>query len=171
MLGRFFSRLSAKVPFLSSQKADLGVATKGALGVDAKGRLLPISVRQVVLGLLIEVSRRDGVVVAAEQLAVSAIAEQFLHLNETEIAAAFAEDEKAPRSLGDVMRLDTVARALNVAYTVSQRVLLLSLCWRVMMADGEGSPEERRFVRQIGYRLLLNEQDVDHAFDTAVRLQ
>jgi len=66
-------------------------------------------------------------------------------------------------------RIEVMARAFNEVYSSYQRKFLMGLCFRLVMVDGQGDRQEHRFIKQVGYRLLLTPEDFFYAFDSALR--
>jgi uncharacterized tellurite resistance protein B-like protein len=126
-----------------------------SIAVDHAGRPVGQDVLEAVVRLLIEITRSDSDIADEEAGAIMDVVMTYFAESEEQIPALLrrvADQTKQGENLNEVFAL------LNQTYSPDQRLLLLSVCWRIVMADGEIARSERRFATQLRYRFQLSEE-------------
>lgn len=59
--------------------------------------------------------------------------------------------------------IDLFARRINEFYSDEQKIYILSLIWRVVLADGNVDTIEQRYISQIRFRMMLTEDQAEQA--------
>ncbi len=71
--------------------------------------------------------------------------------------------ELADKLRGQQEKIDRFISTLNDNFSDEQRVLVLSMVWQVVMADGKVDKFEKRFAKQVQTRLKLSEEQAADA--------
>ncbi|MCB0346204.1 MAG: TerB family tellurite resistance protein [Bdellovibrionales bacterium] len=71
--------------------------------------------------------------------------------------------ESADKLRGAKGKIDEFIKTLNENFSEEQRVIVLSMVWQVVMADGKVDKFEKRFAQQIQNRLKLSDEQAEEA--------
>ena len=118
--------------------------------------------------LMFEVARADFAIEAAEQQAVCDLLTREFGLSVEELTRV---TEDAADRVDAATCLFEFTRAVNELATVVQKRALLSMMWRVAMADQELSRYEEHIIRRVSDLLYLPHADFIHAKLNATQSQ
>ncbi len=120
------------------------------------GEAKPPSIELATAALLIEVSRADAHLDAAEkQSVVQALIEQFqLPAADIDELVRLAEDE-----VEEAISLYQFTRLVNENYAYEQKLQLIEAMWRVAFADGELDKYEDYLVRKVADLIYVSHTD------------
>ncbi|MCB0352235.1 MAG: TerB family tellurite resistance protein [Bdellovibrionales bacterium] len=134
------------------------------ISVDKHGKPTPYELLMASAVLMIEMAGADKDIAHAEAQAVcDALASRF-GIDEDEIpelvqAAIAARQEKG--------RIDEFVKAINENFNDAQRQQILSMVWRIVLADGKVDKFEERFAKQLMNRLRLSSEQAEEAREMA----
>ena len=122
----------------------------------AEQRLRARNLELACAALMFEVARADFAIQDAEQQAVSDLLTREFGLSSEELATV---TEEAAEQVDAATCLFEFTRAVNELATVDQKRGLLSMMWRVAMADQELSRYEEHVIRKVADLLYLPHSD------------
>ena len=138
---------------------------EGSVGLDKDSSGEPTTEDlQIATGvLLLEMSGRDEDYAPEEVRAIFLeMKAQFGIEDEHEIMALL---EKATDLREEKEKIDSFVQTLIDNYSEEQRSLILSMAWKVILADGEIEKAEKRFAKQLATRLQLSEETYNKAIE------
>lgn len=103
--------------------------------------------------LLVEVTRADFIVDAAEKLKLRELLERQFDLSEQELEALL---EEAELDADRMVSLQHVTRLLNEHYDHAMKVRVVEMMWQLVYADGEKDHYEEHLIRQVADLLYLS---------------
>jgi uncharacterized tellurite resistance protein B-like protein len=110
--------------------------------------------------LLLEVSRMDGGVDAAERDAVQRAVRDKFGLAEDAASELVALAEEQARQATDYYQFTSV---VNERFDYDRKVRIVELLWEIAYADGEMSPYEEHLIRKLADLLYVSHGDYIHA--------
>lgn len=131
--------------------------------VDSNGVAVSPEVCVAVIRVLREITCSDSDVAHAEAKAISDIVRCHFSVDENQLIALLT---KAAYEARQNLPMNAVYALLNQTYSENQKVLLLSACWRIVLADGQVERSEKRLATQLRYRFQLSEDQEQ----TAIRI-
>ena len=113
--------------------------------------------------LLLEMAGRDSDFAPEEVKAVfMAMQSQFGFEQEAEVMELL---EKAVDLREKADKIDSFVAQVNSQYSEAQRSVILSMAWKVVLADGEIDKSEQKFAQQLKARLQLSDEAYKKAIE------
>jgi len=134
------------------------------LDVDKSGNGVDEPLVLAVLVILIEVSSADQVIDEEETIQLVTLLERYFGIPE-DLTVKYVPQAIAERKATG--SLDEFVKRINNAYSEYQREMLLTLVWRMVLADSKIDDKERKLVVQMRYRFKLSEEAADRAREKA----
>lgn len=135
------------------------------LKVDASGNPTDSDVILAAGVLLLEMAGTDNDYAPEEVKAIfDSIQEEFGITERAEIHALLEEAQELRR---EKEKIDEFVAEINIHFKSKQRVRLLSMVWRVVLADGSVDKFEARFAKQLQHRLKLTDEEMAQAKELA----
>jgi uncharacterized tellurite resistance protein B-like protein len=135
-----------------------------SLGVDKAGVAIDEPLLIAVMVIFIEVCSADQNIDEEETLQLVSVLESYYGIPE-ELTVKYVEQAIAERQKAG--SLDSFVKIINDSYNDLQRELLLSLVWRMVLADDKVEDKERKLVVQMRYRFKLSEGAAERAREKA----
>ncbi|MCC6220967.1 MAG: TerB family tellurite resistance protein [Deltaproteobacteria bacterium] len=136
--------------------------TGASLVVDKTGQPTPSELRIATVCLLIKAGSLDGYFHSDEfDSLVSTLNREFELSNEEagynlEVGGLLVDDE---------VKIESFIKAINANFEESQKVAIIAMMWRVMLADGLVSSHEAAFASRTAKLLGLNQKHIELARD------
>jgi uncharacterized tellurite resistance protein B-like protein len=134
--------------------------------VDKNGVVVSPHVIESFFALLVELSGSDNDIAAEEASSIVSLLREHFEEAEEVIPQLVRNSIRLRQESGGI---DVLVQPLNDNYSDVQRRMLLAMIWRIVLADGEIDPRERRFALQMRNRLRLSEDDERVAKEMAER--
>ena len=106
--------------------------------------------------LLVEVTRADFIVQAAEKARLRQLLEQQFALSTAELDALMAQAEADADRLVSIQH---ITRMLNEHYDHSMKLRVVEMMWQLVFADGEKDHYEEHLIRQVSDLLYLSHSE------------
>jgi uncharacterized tellurite resistance protein B-like protein len=116
------------------------------------------------LVLLIEMAGSDQGIASQEAEAVCASMHAEFGLEEAAIPELV---QLAIASRKEQGKIDEFVRLINMRFSEAQRIRLLAMIWKIVLADGKVDKFEQRFAVQMYNRFQLNEEQAEKARNMA----
>ena len=107
--------------------------------------------------LLIEISRADGSIDAAELDALQRILTVDFNISANDVAELI---QTARQQSDDAISLQGFTRQLCDAWDATERRRLIEICWEIALVDNVLDAHERHSVRKIAGLLYLNDKEI-----------
>ena len=133
---------------------------KASLEQDKSGKATDQDLHIATAVLLVHVASSDQSIAREEAEIICNVMERNLGIPEEEIPPLVEMAVSARREKG---KIDEFVSIINERFDVEQRVLLLSMIWKVVLADQKLEKLEDRMVTQIRNRLRLGIEDDERA--------
>jgi uncharacterized tellurite resistance protein B-like protein len=118
-----------------------------------------------VIGLLIEISSVDDHIDPDESRLLVTLLDEHYSLPH-DLVLKYVDSVTSKKNSTDQSfskRLDDYVSVINEGYNDRQRELLLSLIWRIVLADEKIEDKERKLIVQMRYRFKLSEEAAERA--------
>jgi len=106
--------------------------------------------------LLVEVTRADFIVQAAEKARLRHLLERQFELSTAELDALMAQAEADADRLVSIQH---VTRLLNEHYNHAMKMRVVEMMWQLVYADGEKDHYEEHLIRQVAELLYLSHSE------------
>jgi uncharacterized tellurite resistance protein B-like protein len=135
-------------------------AGETTLLVDSKGEPTSEDILVAAGVLLLEMAGSDKDYAPEEVRSIYAALEKEFGVSNSEALKIL---EKADYLRNNTKKIDDFVSTLNSSFSTKQRVRLLALVWKLILADGSVDKYEQRFATQIKFRLQLSDDNVTEA--------
>lgn len=133
---------------------------RGDLRFDTSNGVSEEELQTAVGVLLLEMAGRDSDYAPEEVKAIFGVLQKRYKLSEAR-TMEILEVAEAARMESD--KIDKFVGAINDRYSSKQKEQLLTMIWRVVLADGKIEKHEERFFTQMKFRLKLNDEQAERA--------
>ena len=133
---------------------------EASLQVDKSGKVTDEDMQIATGLLLLEMAGKDEDFAPEEVQAIFRAMESEFDLKDTEVMALLEDAEQIRKEKG---KIDEIVTSINNNFDTKQKQIVLSMIWRVVMADGNIDKFESRFATQMRFRLQLTEEEAKEA--------
>ncbi len=131
-----------------------------SLQVDKHGRPTAHELKVATVVLMVEMAGSDKAVAPEEAETVcKGIVKEF-DVSEAEIPELVKIAIESRKEQG---KIDQFVECINDNFDDQQKILVMAMIWRVILADGKIDVFERKFAAQLKARLQLNDQQAEEA--------
>lgn len=130
------------------------------LRTDKAGAPASRELQRAIAVLLLEMAGRDEDYAPSEVEGIFIALEKHFGFQRNDTITLVEEADAARK---ENPKIDPFVALINDAYNEQQRILLLGIIWRIVMADGSIEKFEQRFATQMQFRLRLSEQQSEQA--------
>ncbi len=133
-----------------------------SLGADGGtvGEISESDLHVAVAAILIDLAGSDQEIDAHEADEICRLMQRHFGIPEGDIPALIETAMAAKRAQG---KLDEFVACLNDRLDTKKRRLILTMIWKIVVADGKVDKMESRFATQMQFRLKLTEEDAAEA--------
>ncbi len=133
---------------------DKFVAEDGALTVDQNGEASNLDLAVAVAAILIDIGRSDSAFESSEMQRILSLLEVEFQLSGAEAGQAYEVAEFLQRTSSD--KLEQLFAAIKTGFDVNQRVRVLGMAWKVLLADREIVASETQGTAHLRQQLGLS---------------
>jgi uncharacterized tellurite resistance protein B-like protein len=130
------------------------------LKVDQEGQPADCVLQTACAALLVEMARADQTIAPTESVTVVALLSKEFGIEKSEVPPIIQSAVAARKTQGNA---DEFFKCINTRYNPDQKVRLLALIFRVLLADKDAAEEEEKLANEMRRRLKLNETQADDA--------
>jgi uncharacterized tellurite resistance protein B-like protein len=139
---------------------------KTTLEVDQEGEPTNEDLQIATAVLLLEMAGADDDYAPEEVKACFRVLEQQFNVSDEATLELFEKADSLRKEKG---KIDEFVAAINENFDVKQRMLVLAMVWKVIIADQQIENHEKRFATQLRTRLQLTREQAEEAKQTVLQ--
>ncbi|MCC6933585.1 MAG: TerB family tellurite resistance protein [Deltaproteobacteria bacterium] len=116
--------------------------------------------------LLLQMAGSDSDYAAEEVKAIFAIMKNEFNILDNDVKHFLGQ---ANQLRNDKARIDEFVQVINTHFSTKQRIRVLAMLWRVILADGKVDKFETNFAIKMKFSLMLTDQEAEQARQLALQ--